>query len=119
MRPLLRIAALMLATLAATAGPAGAERLAYEGTEAQALECAAYYAFTAQVFETRGMMSAETGDEARLVASFILSRHVGGTETQRLAAYRGTLAGMAGSDPAMVDDAVNHLEWCRKRFVTP
>ncbi|GGH23361.1 hypothetical protein SAMN05444007_102106 [Cribrihabitans marinus] len=119
MRPAHRIATLALATLAWFTGSAGAGQQVYDGTEAEALKCAAFYAYTAQVFESHGMMSAETGEEARLVASFILLRHVGGTEAQRNAAYRKTLDGMSPSDWALVENAAGQLAGCRERFLTP
>ena len=108
---------LSLAAACAATEASAVERRVYSGSEAQALKCAAYFSFTANVMEQRGLTSTRNKEAANLAATVILAHHVSGTVDQKMKAYRTILKRMPQSDWALIKDTAKHIDWCEGRFL--
>ena len=110
-------AALISAVLLAGSLPAGASQRVYEGSEAQALKCAAYFSYTTYVLESRGLLTTRNREEGAVAATTIIGRHVGGSYQQKLAAFQAVLNRLPASDNALISDSLRHLRWCSENFL--
>lgn len=99
------------------AAPAQAERRVYSGTEAQALQCAAFLSYATYVMERRGLITFRNREEGAIAATRILGRHVGGTFAQKQAAFQAVLNRLPERETALMDDSVRHMTWCTRRFL--
>ena len=97
--------------------PAVAEPRTYKGSEAQALKCAAYFAYTSQVLESQGKLSTQRAIVANKAALDILEQHVSGTFKQKMGAYRVVVDGLPKSEAALVSEASQNVDSCKKRFL--
>ena len=108
------LTALVLGVFAA---PAVAQERVYSGTEAQALQCAAYVSYTPLVLERRGLMSARDTQEAAVDATLILGSHVSGTYDQKRRAFEIALSRLPQSENALISEAVRRAGWCKEKFL--
>ena len=110
--------ALLATAVAATATVSLAQdRRVYAGREAQALQCAAYYSYTAHVGEELGLLSTSTADKATRLALYILDTYVGGSDDQKVEAYRVILSRMPQNDKRLFDETMKYIGWCEKTFL--
>ncbi len=109
------ICALALGVLAS---PAHAERRVYTGSEAQALQCAAFLSYATFVMERRGLISYRNREEGALAATRIMGQHVSGTFAQKQAAFQAVLGRLPKSEDELMDDTVRHMTWCTQRFLS-
>ena len=97
--------------------PAATEPRSYTGREARALKCAAYFAYTSQVLESQGKLSAQKAIVANKIALNILEHHVGGTFKQKMGAYNVVLQRLPKSEAALIDESSREMDKCTKQFL--
>ena len=115
--PISAVRALGIALLLAAPSAASANSRIYEGTEAQALKCAAYFSSTTYMLESRGLMTPRNREEGAVAATNIIGQHVGGTYQQKLKAFQAVLNRLPASETALVSDTLKHLNWCSENFL--
>ena len=99
-------------------GSAQAQQRIYEGLEAQALQCAAYFSYTTYVLERRGLITLRNREEGALNATAILGQHVSGTYEQKRQAFQTVLSRMPDSDNVLIEEAMRYMGWCSERFLS-
>ena len=106
---------LSIAAVTAAAQPALAGRT-YQGREASAVQCAAYFSYVAYVGQQLGVVSPSVTQAGAEIGTYILVQHVGGTWQQKISAYNIIIDRMP-EDMTMFEDANRHLGWCRREFL--
>ena len=108
---------LLALACACLTGPVHAELRVYEGTEAQALKCAAYFSYATYMLETRGLITPRNRQEGVLAATSIIGNHVGGSYEQKRKAFQAVLERLPDSDDTVISDSLRYLTWCSERFL--
>jgi hypothetical protein len=112
------LGALLCATQLGLAPAATASSRIYQGDEAQALQCAAYFSYSAWVLAGRGLFTPRNADEGAIAATNILGRHVGGTYEQKRAAFQVALNRLPSAENDLIAESIRYLGWCREKFLS-
>lgn len=112
------LGALLCAAQLGLAPGAMAETRVYQGDEAKALQCAAYFSYSAWVLAGRGLFTPRNADEGAIAATNILGRHVSGTYEQKRAAFQVALNRLPPEDNDLIADSIRYLGWCREKFLS-
>jgi len=107
--------ALGVAAVAAAAQPALAGRV-YQGREASAVQCAAYFSYVAYIGEQMGVVSTDAKQAGAEIGTYILVQHVGGSWREKIGAYN-IVVDRLPQDNTLFDEATRHLSWCRREFL--
>jgi hypothetical protein len=109
-----RLAALCVALWLTAPAAEAQNRRVYAGNEAEALKCAYLISQTANLLERAGRISTTTRENAVKYAAYILLRYVGGTQEQKMAAFKAV-----GQRRTLLQTVVQfdrEVKYCRGKF---